>query len=463
MWGNHTYWYGSSDSVRGVSQLDAEQLVRRLEEVYPEVRVAGTPRRLSSGASRETWRATADTGDDFIVQLQRGATAAAGETDEAELLRAAAAADVPVPKVLADGADDPVLGTYMVTSLLPGTEDPRAILTMPDPDALLDDLAGALAAIHTIDLDDSGLQPADQLVLLRHLHDGLGQPHPVFDLAFRRLEATRPPAGETTVVHGDFRLGNLLVDESGLTGVLDWELAHLGDPASDLGWLCVRAWRFGRPDRPAAGLGSRAALLDAYARASGRDVSSDTLAWWELLATLRWGIITVQQAFTHLSGQAASLEHAVIGRRTAEVEWDLLDLLGAPDVAPPPDVPPAPSGHDRPTAAELLHAARGALGDDVLPQLEGRAAFQARVAMRALGIVARELEHAPADALARADALAALGADDETGAAARARAGDYDTDEPAALAAMRALVRCKLAAANPRHLEPVASPEEEPA
>lgn len=461
MWGNHTCRYGRSDTVTPVSQLDAHQLVRRLEEVYPEVRVSGTPRRLSTGASRETWRCTADTGDDFIVQLQRGAGAGAatGETDEAELLRAAAAVGVPVPKVLADGADDPVLGTYMVTSLLPGTEDPRAILATPDPDTLLDDLAEALAAIHTIDLDDSGLQPADQLVLLRHLHDALGQPHPVFDLAFRQLEATRPPAGETTVVHGDFRLGNLLVEESALTGVLDWELAHLGDPASDLGWLCVRAWRFSRPDRPAAGLGSRAALLDAYARASRRDISLDTLAWWELLATLRWGIITVQQAF----GQRDSLEHAVIGRRTAEVEWDLLDLLGAPDAAPPPGVPQAPSPHDRPTAVELLQAARSALGDDVLPQLEGRAAFQTRVAMRALGIVAREIEHAPADALVRTEALAALGARDEADAAARARAGDYDTDEPAALAAMRALVRCKLAAANPRHTEPVASPEEEPA
>lgn len=459
MWGNHTCRYGSSASVPPVSQLDADQLVRRLEEVYPEVRISGTPRRLSSGASRETWRATADTGDGFIVQLQRGATAVTGETDEAELLRAAAATGVPVPKVLADGADDPVLGTYMVTSLLPGTEDPRAILAMPDPQALLDDLASALAAIHSIDLDDSGLQPADQLVLLRHLHDALGQPHPVFDLAFRRLEATRPPAGETTVVHGDFRLGNLLVEDGALTGVLDWELAHLGDPVSDLGWLCVRAWRFDRPDRPAAGLGSRAALLDAYARASGRDISAEALAWWELLATLRWGIITVQQAF----GQRDSLEHAVIGRRAAEVEWDLLDLLGAPDATPGPDAAPAPTPHDRPTAVELLHAVRSALGDDVLPQLEGRAAFQARVALRALGIVARELEHAPADARIRTQALAALGADDEAGVAARARAGDYDADEPAALAAMRALVRCKLAAANPRHLTPIAHPAEEPA
>ncbi|MBJ7518316.1 MAG: phosphotransferase family protein [Solirubrobacteraceae bacterium] len=447
-----------------MSQLDAQQLALRLEEVYPEVTLAGPPRRLSGGASRETWKGTASTGDDFIVQVRRGASLGE-ETDEAELLRAAAAAGVRAPKVLAEGGDDPVLGTYTITTCLPGTEDPRWILSdddAPDPAALLGDLAAALAAVHTVDLDDSGLQPADQLVLLRHLHHGLGQPHPVFDLAFRRLEATRPTSTETTVVHGDFRLGNLLVDETGLTGVLDWELAHLGDPASDLGWLCVRAWRFGRPDRPAAGLGSRAALLDAYERASGRRVAPETLAWWELLATLRWGIITVQQAFS----QRDSLEHAVIGRRTAEVEWDLLDLLGAPEVdaAPPAAGHAAPTGpHDRPTAAELLHAARSALGDDVLPQLEGRAAFQARVAMRALGIVARELEHAPADTRTRARALAALGADDEAGVAARAQAGDYDADEPAALASLRTLVRCKLATANPKHLTPITEQEEEPA
>lgn len=453
------------DTVGDVTQqLDAEQLARRLEEVYPEVRIGPPMRRLSSGASRETWRGETTEGEGFIVQLQRGANEGL-DTDEASLLRAAAEVGVPVPKVMADGADDPVLGTYMVTGALPGTEDPRAILDghgVPPAGAVLDDLARALAAVHEIDVDASGLQPADQLVLLRHLHDAFGQPHPIFELAFRRLEATRPASGKTTVVHGDFRMGNLLVDETGLTGVLDWELAHLGDPASDLGWLCVRAWRFHRPDRPAAGLGSRAALLDAYARASGRQITPDVLAWWELLATLRWGIITVQQAFAHLGGSVQSLEHAVIGRRTAEVEWDLLELLAGPDPgAPPrPEAPPARSGHDRPTAIELLEAARAALGDDVLPHLDGRAKFQTRVAMRALGIVARELEHAPADALVRAEALATLGADDEADAAARARAGDYDTHEPEAVAAMRELVRCKLAAANPRHLQPIPTGQE---
>lgn len=451
-----------------MSRIDASELVRRLEERHPELGLAGGARRLSSGASRETWRCAARDGEDVIVQLQRR-TAPGGGGDEAVLLRAAADAGVPVPAVLADGRDDPVLGTYLATAMVGGTEDPRAILAgedVPPADALLDDLARALAAIHEIDVERSGLQRVDQVPLLRGLHDHLGQPHPVFELAFRRLAATAPPPGEATVVHGDFRMGNLLVGPDGLTAALDWELAHVGDPVSDLGWLCVRAWRFGRPDRPAAGLGTRAALVDAYTRAGGRAVAPETLAWWELLATLRWGIITVQQAFTHLSGATASLEHAVIGRRTAEVEWDLLDLMAGPDDAAAParpDVPPAPTPHDRPTAVELLHAARAALGDDVLPQLEGRAAFQTRVAMRALGIVARELEHAPADALVRAATLAALGADDEADAAARARAGHYDADEAAALAALRELVRIKLAAANPRHLDPVTPMEEHPA
>ncbi|MBJ7328295.1 MAG: phosphotransferase family protein [Solirubrobacteraceae bacterium] len=452
-----------------MARLDGDQLARRLEEVYGEIKVAGTPRRLSSGASRETWLGTTTGGDDFVVQIRRGATATA-EYDEAELLRAAAEAGVPVPRVLADGADDPVLGTYVVTNRVAGTEDPRVILGgegVPDAESLIEDLARALARVHEIDIDASGLQPADPLALVRGLYDFLGQPHPIFELAFRRLETNRPAPNESTVVHADFRIGNLLVDETGLTAVLDWELSHIGDPANDLGWLCTRAWRFQRPDRPVGGLGSREALLEAYARESGRTISLETLEWWELLANLRWGVITIQQAFTHLSGQITSLEHAVIGRRAAEVEWDLLEIMLGPDADPRTDryegAESAPGPHDRPTAVELLRAAQGALGDDVLPQLEGRAKFQTRVAMRALGMVARELEHAPIDAAVRAEALAALGATDEADAAARARAGEYDADEAAALTALRELTRSKLATANPRHLSPIASPSQETA
>ena len=109
--------------------------------------------------------------------------------------------------------------------------------------------------------------------------------------------------------------------------MLDWELTHLGDPVEDLGWLCVPAWRFSRPDLPAAGLGTREQLLAAYARHAGRRVPIEELRRWELAGTLRWGVICVMQAFSHLSGARRSVEHAVIGRRACEVEWDLLELL----------------------------------------------------------------------------------------------------------------------------------------
>src|SRR5437763_17025365 len=164
-----------------------------------------------------------------------------------------------------------------------------------------------------------------------------------------------------------------MVDGSGLVGVLDWELAHVGDAAEDLGWLCVRSWRFGSR-LPVAGVGERSALLKAYAAAGGPEVDAPTLDWWEAYGTLRWAVICAQQAATHLSGAVRSVELAVIGRRICEVELDLLDLLVGPrpvTAGPePPDLPTA-GPHDRPTAAELLEATREWLAG--LP-LTGRAA-----------------------------------------------------------------------------------------
>jgi Domain of unknown function (DUF6285)/Phosphotransferase enzyme family len=276
-------------------------------------------------------------------------------------------------------------------------------------------------------------------------------------------------------------MGNVMVGARGLTGVLDWELTHVGDPVEDLGWLCVRAWRFERPDRPAAGLGSREALLAAYERHSRFAVDSEALSWWELFGTLRWGVICVMQAYTHLSGATQSVEHAVIGRRACEVEWDLLGLLdrgaaranartragtharSTSNQTPRPAaesqtasdslaVAQRPALHDRPTAIELIDAARGALGDDVLPQLEGRAAFQLRVSLRALGIVRRELEHMSEHADIHAAALASVGCADEVELARTIREGTLDGREDDVFAAVRASVRAKLQAANPTYL-----------
>jgi aminoglycoside phosphotransferase (APT) family kinase protein len=455
----------------GESRERARAISDRLAEVLGEP-LAAPLRRLSSGASRETFAlATASQGE-LVVQIERQATLLADTPPQAALLRAAARAGVPVPRVVAHGSQDSVLGpSWTVVEAIAGTTDPKEILAgeqVAEAGALIESVAAALAAIHRMPADPS-LAPLveDPLALLREMHDRLGEPHPTFELAFRALEEGRPAASLRTLVHGDFRMGNLMVGPRGVTGVLDWELAHLGDPVEDLGWLCVPAWRFTRPDRPAAGLGTREELLAAYERHAGIEVDPAALRWWELAGTLRWGVICVMQAFVHLSGATRSIEHAVIGRRACEVEWDLLQLLDPhPAAVMEPAVgaarlnaSPPPRLHDRPTALELLDAARGALGDDVLPGLDGRAAFQLRVALRALGMVGRELAGAEEHAAVHAAALAGLGFADEAELATAIRDGRLVGREAELPAALRATVRAKLEVANPAYLR---EPENQP-
>jgi aminoglycoside phosphotransferase (APT) family kinase protein len=174
---------------------------------------------------------------------------------------------------------------------------------------LLAQLGGALAALHRIDpAAVPGLVATDQLAQYREVLDFSRQAHPAFELAFRWLAANRPPVSAPAVVHGDFRL------------------VHVGDPMEDLGWLCVRAWRFGSR-APAAGLGDHAELFDAYAAAAGVPVDGEVVRWWEVLGTLKWGIMCIMQAQAHLTGMTRSHELAAIGRRACENEYDLLRLL----------------------------------------------------------------------------------------------------------------------------------------
>lgn len=450
----------------------AREIAERVGEVLEEP-LTGELRRLSSGASRETFMFSTAARGELVLQIERDGNKLVEPPPQAALLRAAAEAGVPVPIVVADGGGEELLGRrWTIVEALPGSTDPTAILaeeSSPGARELIDELAAALASIHRMTADHATLPTIeDPLAALRGWHDRIGEPHPVFELAFRALEADRPQSTKRTLVHGDFRIGNLMVAPSGLTGVLDWELAHMGDPVEDLGWLCVRAWRFSRPDRPAAGLATRTELLDAYERHSGLAVEPRALRWWELAGTLRWGVICVMQAFTHLSGAARSLEHAVIGRRACEVEWDLLELLEAPppDGAPidPVSEPLAARGpvlHDRPTMIELLDATRGALGDDVLPELEGRAAFQLRVALRALGIVRRELIHDEDHAAARAAALSAVACADERELAHAIRNGTLGLRERSLFPSLRAIVRAKLEVANPAYLNATRPPARE--
>ncbi|MFM7686517.1 MAG: phosphotransferase family protein [Actinomycetota bacterium] len=286
--------------------------------------------RLSGGASRETFRFEAD-GRPLILQRQRGGDVRDMGV-EATALRAVHAAGVPTAEVVASSADPSAVGAaYMVLTAVEGETIARKVLRddeFADARAVLPrQLGHALAQLHAVPTDQvPGLQPQDQLRMYRTVLDASGQAHPTFELAFRWLHDHQPAPGPSAVVHGDFRLGNLMIGHDGLRAVLDWELAHLGDPMEDLGWLCVKAWRFGSP-RPVAGVGDYRQLFDAYAEASGRDVDVDVVRWWEVLGTLKWGIMCIGQAQAHLSGAVRSHELAAIGRRVCENEHDLFLAL----------------------------------------------------------------------------------------------------------------------------------------
>jgi aminoglycoside phosphotransferase (APT) family kinase protein len=300
------------------------------------------PVRLSGGASRESWAVDAQVGAEamsLVVRLDPpGAPVQGGTRSETRLLRLAAEHGVPVPRVLwAEESDRALGGPFLVMERIEGETIPRKLLR----DAvfaearrrMVGQCATALAQIHglpveSVDVLGPGRSPHQLLGEQRALLDRLGEPHPVFELALRWLEPRAPESTRTALVHGDFRTGNLIVGSDGLRAIIDWELAHLGDPAEDLGWFCVRSWRFGNDGLPAGGFGSRDELLAAYTAAGGVTIDAATLHYWEVYGNLRWGIICVLQAHTHLSGAVRSLELAAIGRRACEMEYDLLELIG---------------------------------------------------------------------------------------------------------------------------------------
>ncbi|MBG01490.1 MAG: hypothetical protein CL470_04390 [Acidimicrobiaceae bacterium] len=315
-------------------------LAEVLEKPLGKVRVTELTR-LTGGANRETWSFNAidkeEKVSELILQLDRaGLDRLVGTcAREARIVNIAHGWNVPVATVIASSeTPNPFGRSFTITRRIHGETIARKILRDAEwkvaRSVFVNDCASSLAAIHSIpkkELEKVDLiETADSLLALTTIYDALCDPHPTFDLAIRWLEANRPEPLSSCLVHGDFRLGNLLVDEDGLRAVLDWEIAHFGDPGEDLGWMCVRAWRFGGNGN-VAGLGSYQDLLDAYEKASGMHVPLETLLWWEIFGTLRWGIICLQMGGDFRSGRTTSIEIATIGRRVAENEYDLLLAL----------------------------------------------------------------------------------------------------------------------------------------
>jgi aminoglycoside phosphotransferase (APT) family kinase protein len=324
----------------------AQELAPKLAAVLETALAASTTieklRALTGGASRTTWAFDAvSTGQRRSLILRTGPPddVHAGMELEARAQAAAAAAGAPVPHILV--ADDSVaaLGNpFLICDEIKGETIVRRIQRQLDEAGrarLLLQCAQALAAIHRADADLSGVSHEDQLAEWRGRLDAMGDTTATFEWAFRWLAAHRPAPSPSRLVHGDYRMGNLIVDGSELAAVLDWELVHIGEVYEDLAWFCIRAWRFGAPaNHGAGGLGSIEDFLHSYEKSSEATVDRAAFHWWLVLATLRWGVICRYQAERHLSGQARSVELAAIGRRVCETEWDLLNLLAKP--APDP-------------------------------------------------------------------------------------------------------------------------------
>ncbi len=306
-----------------------------------------TIEKLAGGAIQENWRlAVRVSGGDHAGQqhwvLRTDAPSSVATSlsrpQEFDLLRAAAAAGVTVPEPLFLCDTESVLGRlFYVMRYVPGVAEGHRLVRDPAIASAGDDLVGQLgrelARIHSIvpPREDLGFLPVPELppalariATYRRYLDDLSEPSPALERALRWLELNAPRAAHLVLCHSDFRTGNYKVENGRVTGILDWEFAAWSDPNEDIAWFCYRYWRFGADDREAGGIGSREAFYRAYESEAARPVAREHIAYWEIMAAVRWGVIALQQGERHLSGAEPSLELALTGLQVPEMEMDAL-------------------------------------------------------------------------------------------------------------------------------------------
>lgn len=450
-----------------------------LARVVPEFKSLAAARRLSGGASQETYALDINTttATTHRLALRRAPGGALEETDygrpgldvEARLIKLARSAGVPEPEILhvlepADG-----LGQGFLMRWVDGETLGARIARHADFAAVRPQLARQcgeiLARIHAIDVNAHGLERnlerLDPESFVRRQwtqYQAFGSPQPMIDYTARWLLAHLPRPRPLTLVHNDFRNGNLIVTpQAGIVAVLDWEVAHIGDPMRDLGWLCTNSWRFGVSARVVGGFGELDQLIAGYEAVSGQVVDRDAVHFWQVFGSFWWAIGCLTMFQHYRSGTDATVERPAIGRRSSECQIDCANLIIPGPVTLPATGPPVLPVSEMPRSAEILASVGAFLREEVAAGSDGRARFLARVAANALDIVDREFSLGPAQAAAEQGRLAALldqrGTLDALRAklAERLRAGQFELDDRALTAHLRNTAAARVAIDQPHY------------
>lgn len=364
---------------------------------------------LTAGASQQTFRLTVEnrSGEQSLYAMRRAQpdleSSSYGQLPpslEVELLHLAAAGTVPVPEIHYVLASEDGLGDGYIMEWLEGETMGQRIIKAPElaeaRRSLAFECGQVLARIHALPVSDSlatRLHKVSPERLVRETWDAyiaLDTPQPMIDFTAQWLLNHLPDDSRSTLVHGDFRNGNLMVTPAGIKAVLDWELCHIGDPMRDLGWLCVNSWRFGNRSLPVGGFGKVEDLIAGYESVSNHVVDLEVLRFWEVFGSFWWSITTLGMAQTWRTGETPSVERPVIGRRSTEAQMDCVNLLIPGDILP---LAEARDDQNLPSASELVSSVQSHLREYVLEKLQGADKFLVRVAINSLSIAERELAH----------------------------------------------------------------------